>query len=319
MDAVTSLLDGPRARRAFLLQVVMALPFAIRVEDRAPLSVVAVTQGSATLYDDQGTVVTLAEGDVAMARGPEPYTIADAPEREVQVVIRPGQVCTSPDGDDRKVADVLGVRTWGTSADGGVTMVVGTYERAGEVSRRLLEALPPLAAVRAGALDSPLVALLATEIGRDDLGQDAVLDRLLDLLLVTTLRTWFSRPDADAPAWYRAQADPVVGHALRLLHEQPGEPWTMASLARRVGVSRATLARRFTEEVGETPMAFLTSWRLALAADLLCDPQATVAGVATQVGYSTGFALSAAFSRVRGISPTEHRSLTALTAAAVSG
>ena len=319
MDAVTSLLDGPRARRAFLLQVVMAPPFAIRVEDRAPLSVVAVTQGSATLYDDQGTVVTLAEGDVALARGPEPYTIADAPEREVQVMIRPGQVCTSPDGDDRKVADLLGVRTWGTSADGGVTMVVGTYERAGEVSRRLLEALPPLAAVRAGALDSPLVALLATEIGRDDLGQDTVLDRLLDLLLVTTLRTWFSRPNADAPAWYRAQADPVVGHALRLLHEQPGEPWTVASLARQVGVSRATLARRFTEEVGETPMAFLTSWRLALAADLLCDPEATVAGVATQVGYSTGFALSAAFSRVRGISPTEHRSLTALTAAAVSG
>jgi AraC-like DNA-binding protein len=58
-------------------------------------------------------------------------------------------------------------------------------------------------------------------------------------------------------------------------------------------------------------MAFLTSWRLALAADLLCDPDATVAAVAGQVGYSTGFALSAAFSRVRGMSPTEHRALTA--------
>ncbi len=316
MDAVTSLLDGPRARSAFLLRVVMEPPFAIRVEDRAPLSLVAVTQGSATLYDDDGRMLTLGEGDVALARGPDPYTIADAPERDVQVVIQPGQVCTSPDGEDRKVADLLGVRTWGTSADGGVAMVVGTYERAGEVSRRLLDALPPLAAVRAGALDSPIVALLASEIGRDVLGQDAVLDRLLDLLLVTTVRTWFAHLDADAPAWYRAQADPTVGHALRLLHERPSEPWTVASLAREAGVSRATLARRFADEVGETPMAYLTSWRLALAADLLCDPDATVAGVAGRVGYSTGFALSAAFSRVRGISPTEHRSLIATPALA---
>jgi AraC-like DNA-binding protein len=100
-----------------------------------------------------------------------------------------------------------------------------------------------------------------------------------------------------------------VGHALRLLHQEPSAPWTVASLAREVGVSRATLARRFADEVGETPMAYLTEWRLALAADLLREPDATVAGVARQVGYGTGFALSAAFSRVRGISPSEHRAL----------
>ena len=99
----------------------------------------------------------------------------------------------------------------------------------------------------------------------------------------------------------------MVGQALRLLGDRPADPWTVATLAREVGVSRATLARRFTEEVGETPMAFLTEARLALAADLLCDPKATVAGVARQVGYGSGFALSAAFSRERGISPTEHR------------
>ena len=80
-------------------------------------------------------------------------------------------------------------------------------------------------------------------------------------------------------------------------------------------MSRATLARRFSEEVGETPMAFLTESRLALAADLLCDPKATVAGVARKVGYGSGFALSAAFSRERGISPTEHRNRAAAVAA----
>lgn len=308
VDAVTSLLDGPRARSAFVLQVVMEPPFCIRVEDEAPLSVVAVTAGSAVLADDHGGTVTLTPGDVALARGPDHYAIADAPDRAPQVLILPGQACTTPDGVDLKVADVLGTRTWGSAADGGVRMVIGTYETAGEVSRRLLEALPALALVRAHDLDVPLVGLLGAEIERDDPGQDAVLDRLLDLLLVTTVRTWFAGPDAEAPAWYRAHDDPVAGQALRLLHERPAEPWTVATLAREVGVSRATLARRFTDAVGETPMAYLTEWRLALAADLLREPEATVAGVAQQVGYGTGFALSAAFTRVRGITPSEHRS-----------
>lgn len=312
MDAVSSLLDGPRARRAFLLQVVMEPPFAIRVEDEAPLSLLAATHGRMVLVDVATAMeVVLEPGDVALARGPDHYLIADDAGTDVQVVIRPGQVCTVPDGVAVKVADVLGTRTWGSgSATGdGVAMIVGTYERAGEVSRRLLEALPALAVVRSGPATRPLVDLLAGEIVRDEPGQEAVLDRLLDLLLVTTVRTWFAGPEADAPAWYRANDDPVVGHALRLLHQEPAAPWTVATLAREVGVSRATLARRFAEEVGETPMAYLTEWRLALAADLLREPDATVAGVARQVGYGTGFALSAAFSRVRGISPSEHRAL----------
>ncbi len=72
-------------------------------------------------------------------------------------------------------------------------------------------------------------------------------------------------------------------------------------------MSRASLSKRFTEEVGEPPMAFLRNWRLTLAADLLCEPGATIGAVANQVGYGSPYALSAAFKRVRGISPKEHR------------
>ena len=134
-----------------------------------------------------------------------------------------------------------------------------------------------------------------------------MLDRLLDLLLIAVLRAWFARPEAEAPAWYRAHGDPVVGRALRLLHNNPAHPWTVATLAAEIGVSRAALARRFTELVGEPPMTFLTGWRLALAADLLREPDATVGAVARQVGYGSPFALSTAFKRVRGVSPQQHR------------
>ena len=81
----------------------------------------------------------------------------------------------------------------------------------------------------------------------------------------------------------------------------------MAGLAREVGVSRAALARRFHDLVGEPPMTFLTGWRIALAADLLREPGATISSVAHQVGYSSPFALSTAFKRIRGVSPQQHR------------
>jgi AraC-like DNA-binding protein len=200
-----------------------------------------------------------------------------------------------------------GVRTWGNDPNGSTLMLVGAYESPGDISDRLLRALPPILSLSNDTWDSPLVELLCDEMAKDAPGQAAVLDRLIDLLLIAILRAWFTRPEAETPAWYRAQSDPVVSGALQAMHRDPAHPWTLAKLAAEIGVSRAALARRFHDVVGESPMKFLTTWRLALAADLLCEPEATVGTVAEKVGYSTPFALSTAFKRVRGISPQEHR------------
>jgi AraC-like DNA-binding protein len=307
MDALVALLDEPRARGAFLLRVVMDPPWAIRVEDEAPLSLVSMVRGDAWIVPDDGEPAHIGPGDVAVLRGPDPYGFADDPSTPPISIVHPGQRCATLDGRDLAQAMSLGVRTWGNSVDGSSMMLVGTYEHCGETGRRLLEALPPLLVLPGEALDSPLIPLLGTEIGRDEPGQEVVLDRLLDLLLVAVLRVWFARPEAEAPAWYRADNDPVVGLALRMLHNNPAHPWTVASLAAAIGVSRAALARRFTDLVGEPPMAYLTGWRLALAADLLRKPDATIGSVAHEVGYGSPFALSTAFKRVRGISPKEHR------------
>ena len=301
------LLDGPRARGAFLLRAIMNPPWSVRVQDRAPLSLVAMMRGGAWVMPDDDEPVPLGPGDVAVTRGPDPFTFADDPATPPQVVIHPGEHCTTPDGQDLAQAMDLGVRTWGNSAEGSTVMLVGAYQMRGEISERLLAVLPPLVVLRNDARDSPLIRLLAGEIVKDDPGQEAVLDRLLDLLLIAVLRAWFARPEADAPAWYRAHDDPVVGRALRVIHNNPDHPWTVAALAAEVGVSRAALARRFAELVGEPPMTYLTGWRLALAADLLREPDATVSAVARQVGYASPFALSAAFKRVHGVSPREHR------------
>jgi AraC-like DNA-binding protein len=308
MDELVGFLDGPRARGAFLLRLLMAPPWSVRVQDESPLSLVAMVQGTACIVRDDGDVARIGPGDLALIRGPEPYVFADDPATPPQVIVHPGQRCTTLGGEDLAQAMGLGVRTWGNDAEGaGTVMLLGVYEQSSALGGRLVDALPPQAVVPGEACSTRLVELLGDEIGRDEPGQAAVLDRILDLLLVGALRAWFSRPGAEAPAWYRASADPVVGRALRILQNDAAHPWTVASLAAELGVSRAALARRFNDLVGEPPMAFLTSWRLALAADLLREPGATVGAVAREVGYGSAFALSTAFKRVRGITPSAHR------------
>ncbi len=202
---------------------------------------------------------------------------------------------------------MLGVRTWGNDPNAPNLMLVGSYETMADVSDRLRNVLPPLLWVKNEDWDSPLIQMLNDEVARDAPGQAAVLDRLLDMLLIAILRSWFNRKEAQNEPWYQAKGDRVVGSVLKMIHTDPAHPWTLANMAAKVGVSRAALARRFHEVVGEPPMAFLTQWRLALAADLLCEPEETIGTVAERVGYSSPYALSSAFKRVRGVSPKEHR------------
>ena len=269
-------------------------PWSVSIEDQAPLSLVSVVSGQAWVIREGNAPVRLGPGSVAVMRGPAPYSFADDPATPVQVVIHPGQHCTTPDGQDLAQAMDLGVRSWGNSPAGSTSMLIGTYERHSEIGRQLLSVLPPLVVMPADAWDSPLLPVLAEEIVKDEPGQEAVLDRLLDLLLITVLRAWFARHQAQAPGWYRARSDPVVGRALRMLQNNPAQPWTVATLAGQIGVSRATLARRFAQLVGQPPMTFLTAWRLALAADLLREPGTTIGAVARQVSCNSPYALSPA-------------------------
>lgn len=124
----------------------------------------------------------------------------------------------------KAAAEALAVADVGDAARLRPGDVAITYVTVGDISHRLLEALPDMLVLRADALETPLVALLDAEIARDDPGQEVVLDRLLDLLLIAVLRAWFSRPEAEAPTWYRALGDPVVGPVMRMLHNNPNIP-----------------------------------------------------------------------------------------------
>ncbi len=309
MDALVGLLDGPRARGAFLLRSAWNPPWSLRILAEAPLTLLAVPRGELWIVPDEGDPVHVRAGDIAITRGPDHYKVGDSPNTEPTIEIHPGQECRSLTGEPVDEVMSLGVRSWGNHHEGSTIMMVGAYHSFGEIGDRLIKALPPVIKLSRPDWDSPLVDLLADEVTKDHPGQIAVLDRLLDLLVIAALRAWFDRPEAEPPAWYHAQGDAVVGTALRLMQNNPAEQWTVASVAAETGVSRAVLARKFTDLVGEPPMSFLTNWRIDLAADLLRQSDTTIGAVAQQVGYSTPYALSSAFKRVRGISPSEHRTL----------
>lgn len=307
------MLDGHSARGAFLLRCVLDAPWSILVRDRSAVSLNVVATGEAWLVRGDERV-HLRAGDVLLVKGSEPFVLADDPATAPIVAIEPGQECRSlTDGRSDAAVSLtryLGTRTWGNAAAGSpgdTVLLTGVYERDSQVTGRLLAAMPPVVVLRGDEWRSPLLDLLRTEMTRVAPGQEAVLDRLVDLLLVSCLREWFARAEADAPPWWRAQHDPVIGRALGLMHGEPQRPWSVGSLAREVGVSRATLARRFGELVGQPPMAYLTGWRLALAADLLRGTDRTIASVATDVGYTNPFALSVAFKRRFGVSPQGFR------------
>ena len=309
MDALTALMDGPKARGAFLLRSVLNPPWSMRVEDRAPLSVVALARGTAWLSAADDRPRRIVPGDVVAVRGPQPYTLAHAPDTPATVVVGPDQRCSSG-GVDVTDSMALSVRTWGQEPGPDATvMLSGTYRAPGELGSHLWHAMPQVL-IRpsgTGADATSLVDLLGAELGRDHLGQTLVLDRVLDLLLAGMVRDWLAEGGAGTPGWYRARTDPVVGPALESIRTSPERPWTVAALAAGSGVSRTVLARRFTELVGCPPMSHLAQWRLALGADLVRGSDATLASVARRVGYGSAFAFSTAFKRRYGVSPSVYR------------
>ena len=328
MDALAHLLGDVRADGALFGQTIMRPPWSVRFADGAALTVLVPVQGPGWVHPGPArggapghppastsatwpsswapprsrspTRPSCPNGRVTPSTPPGPAAAPTATARSSGPTCAGASAPAPPRAGRPRGADADGADS---DDDGAAVVLTGSYHVTGRVSERLLGALPRLVVVHDWGEPCPLMDVTFAEVVRAKPGQQAILDRLLDLLLLTTLREWFDRADAEPPAWYRAMGDPTVGEALRRLHDAPERPWTVAALADEVGVSRATLARRFADLVGEPPMTYLTSWRLSLAADLLERTDLSVDAIARQVGYVSGYSLSVAFKRVLGAPP----------------
>ena len=317
VDVLSDLLRRARVRNAIVRKLIQPPPWSYYLADPEPLTAIAAVEGSLTIVlrdtSARATVPgapsthTLGAGDFALIKAGE-YTIADSPTTPCQVVVRNGHKYATGPGDDSTSADQMTApRTYGDHQPGAITMLHGIYELHGSAGDRFLQLLPAVTIVPAGHRTRPLLELLAAEAARDEPGQDAVLQRILDLILVIALRYWGTNAESRPPGWLGAVADAAIGKALAMLHADPRYRWTTATLAEKVGMSRASFCARFASLVGEPPVAYLIGWRMTLAADNLRNTDATIAAVAREVGYDNAFSFSTAFKRAYGQSPTDWR------------
>ncbi|MBV9624414.1 MAG: AraC family transcriptional regulator [Acidobacteria bacterium] len=138
-------------------------------------------------------------------------------------------------------------------------------------------------------------------------GSELVIAKLSELLFVETLRRYINTMPANQTGWLGGVRDPIIGQALALLHREPAHPWTVPKIARRVGLSRTRLAERFRHFLEQSPMAYLTKWRLKLGAEILRSTENSVAEIAAAVGYGSEAAFNRAFKREFDCPPAQFR------------
>ena len=213
-----------------------------------------------------------------------------------------------PDLPHEQQSDNYAVLRYG--ADGPLTeLVCGGLRVEHPSARRLLDGLPPVVhvrTVRRTAIGTTL-DLLAEEVARREVGSEAVISRLCDILVIQAIRHWMTATHATTSPWLTAMGDPQIGPALAALHAEPGLPWTVETLASRVAMSRSAFAARFRELLGQPVMGYLTEVRMQLAVDLLHGSDRTVAQVATAVGYESDASFGRVFKRHLGRSPRQAR------------
>ena len=166
----------------------------------------------------------------------------------------------------------------------------------------VLGGLPPL--IRVNIRDDPSGQWLenslrfsVTEAAKRDAGAHAMVTKLSEVVFAETLRRYVRGLPEGQTGWLAGSRDVEVGKALTLLHNRPEHPWTVAEIAREAGLSRTVLSERFRHFLGESPMAYLTRWRLRLGARALTASSHSVAQIAAEAGYESEAAFSRAFKR----------------------
>jgi AraC-like DNA-binding protein len=197
----------------------------------------------------------------------------------------------------------------GGATTGIVCGYFGCERRAGYL---FLKGLPPIfkVSVRGGPSGSWIESAIRHAVGEVEAqrpGRMAVLSKLAESLFVDALCRYMDELPLEGAGWLAAARDPNVGSALAHLHRDPAHPWTLQELARASGVSRTVLVERFTQFLGEPPLAYLAQWRLQMGARILRTTNRKVIEVASAVGYESEAAFNRAFKRAFGTPPARYR------------
>ena len=260
------------------------------------------TEGRGSAGVEHGERVPLAAGDIVVFPHGDAHIVSNgAPIRPVD--------------NERDLHQIMaqGLKLARMGGGGEVTRFVCGYMSCDpQLSRVFLGGLPALFKVHirgdgAGQWLENSIRFSVDQADASRAGGGAVLAKLSEVLFTETLRRYIAQLPPEKTGWLAGARDPEVGKSLALMHRNPAHPWTIADLAREAGLSRAVLAERFRHYLGEPPIAYLTRWRMQLAARMLKSSNRSVAEIAADVGYESEAAFNRAFKRELAVPPARFR------------
>jgi AraC-like DNA-binding protein len=298
VDVLSDVVEAFRLRGSMSGIVSISPPwgFAVPRSDRAALLVVTRGRVSFEMEGVTRSALELAPGDVVAAPHGSACIVRDDPRTPVRAADEMSGSCPG----------------FGT-APGGHTEFIGLCcELAGGRTNPVLRALPPL--IHCPGSDGrvahglePTIRLLAIESGGSTPGRTTVLNRLAEVVFIQLIRTWIAGSAPGERSWLRALNDPQLAGVLEAIHAKPAAPWTLAALAARARMSRSSFAGRFRDVVGETPMDYLTRWRVQRATQLLDSSDLPLKQIVASSGYASEAAFRTVFKRWVGESPGSYR------------
>ena len=291
VDPLSEIIELLRPRAVFTKGISGAGRWGVRYGEFGHPSFAIVIEGACRLAVDGQQPLTLEAGDFMLLPKTPGFTMTGF-EPVIPEIIDPHVAALSAEGE---------VRHGDQDGPPSVRILGGYFVFDSEDSGLLVSLLPDQVHVRGVERLSILVKLLIEEAARRQSGRELVLTRLIEILLVESLRLT-QTPDAPA-GLLRGLGDVRLAEAIRQMHADPARPWTMAELAKEAALSRSAFFDRFSRSVGVPPMEYLLAWRMALAKDMLRRQEIDIAEVAERVGYGSASTFSTAFSRHVGQPP----------------
>jgi AraC-like DNA-binding protein len=300
MDVLSDVLVAMRTGRPAAARTSSHAPWGVRFHRGQDAGCHVVLSGSCWFLYEQHEPLRLGVGDVLFTPHGDGYALVDQPGSPLMDF--------DPAPDDNAPLDEMRI-----AGAGAVTELLCAYYRFDPARKHpLLTSLPAFIHVPARVGQHPslraAVDLLGTELRDPRAGTEAALPALIDMLLLYVLRAWLDEQPADHAGWASALRDPAITTALHGMHRHPDKSWTVEDLAAVAGLSRAAFAKRFTTIVGQPPLAYLTWWRMTLAAQLLRDSDAPLRAIAARCGYASEYAFGKAFKRAYDMAPGRYRS-----------